>query len=58
PGTNCKPLSAYLTAQPNARLATTAAGAFRIVAGFGAGAWDNFVGNVDKVEVNGTTYDF
>ncbi|MEA2597212.1 MAG: hypothetical protein QOF01_3681 [Thermomicrobiales bacterium] len=58
PGINCKPLSDYLTAQPNSRLATTSAGAFRIVTGFGAGAWDNFVGNVDNVTINGTNYDF
>lgn len=30
----------------------------RLVAGFGAGAWDGFSGNVDAVTINGTTFDF
>ncbi|HEX6178015.1 MAG TPA: Calx-beta domain-containing protein, partial [Thermoanaerobaculia bacterium] len=62
PGTNVKPLSTILAAQPNARLATDTTGAIRIVAGFGAGAWDNFIGNVDNVSIGSgstsTVYDF
>lgn len=61
-GAGVKALSAYLAAYPNARLSTNAAGAFRVVAGFGVGAWNNFDGNVDAVTIgtNGvsTTYDF
>lgn len=57
-------LDTYIAAHPGARLAapTTGTGSIRIVAGFGAGAWDNFVGNADcfTIEVFGveTTYDF
>jgi uncharacterized repeat protein (TIGR01451 family) len=61
------PLSTILAAQPNARIASTGAGAgaVRLVAGFGAGAWDNFVGNADAFSIDFTgdaldltTYDF
>lgn len=62
PGTGVKPLSTYIAANPTARIAVNAAGAVRLVAGFGAGAWDNFDGNVDgfTIGINGqsTTYDF
>jgi hypothetical protein len=64
PGTNVKPLSVILAAQPNAALATTGAGtgAVRIVAGFGAGAWENFIGNVDAFTIgfngNNVTFNF
>jgi hypothetical protein len=30
----------------------------RIVTGFGAGAWDNFVGNADNFSINGKTFNF
>ena len=64
PGTNVKPLSAIIGAQPNARIVNsgTGLGGLRIVTGFGDGAWDNFVGNVDNVRVGvsgaTTIYDF
>ena len=68
PGADVKPLSAIIAAYPNATIVNSGtdglsgAGGVRIVAGFGAGAWDNFVGNADKfiIGVNGdtTTYDF
>lgn len=62
PGVNVKPLAAILDVQPAARLATDSAGAVRIVAGFGAGAWDNFLGNADALAISfaspTTTYDF
>ena len=45
-------LNSYIAANPNARIAATAAGGVRIVTGFGAGAWDNFVGNVDNVTID------
>ena len=62
PGANVLPLDNFITANPNARLNVAASGSLRLVAGFGAGAWDNFVGNVDNVKVGvnaaNTTYDF
>ena len=66
PGTGVKPLSAITALHPNAVIhnSTTgsAPGGVRIVAGFGAGAWDNFIGNVDNFTINyssnNTTYDF
>jgi hypothetical protein len=30
----------------------------RIVTGFGAGAWDNFVGNADNFSITGKTFNF
>ncbi|MFL6209445.1 MAG: Calx-beta domain-containing protein [Pyrinomonadaceae bacterium] len=61
-GSNVEPLNNFSTAFPNARLSTAASGSLRLVAGFGAGSWDNFVGNVDNVIVGvntaNTTYDF
>jgi hypothetical protein len=63
PGTNVKSLADILVAQPAARIAVQASlGGVRLVAGFGAGGWDNFIGNVDafKIGVSGNTtiYDF
>lgn len=63
PGTGVKPLSAIIAAFPNATIVNSSSGGgVRIVAGFGAGAWDNFVGNADAftIGVNGcnTTYNF
>ncbi|MDQ4120665.1 MAG: carboxypeptidase-like regulatory domain-containing protein [Acidobacteriota bacterium] len=61
PGTGVKPLSAILDVEPDARISTNTRGV-RIVAGFGEGAWNNFIGNVDAftIGVNGneTTYNF
>jgi hypothetical protein len=60
PGTGVKSLEDYIAAEPDAAVASGPA--LRVVTGFGAGAWDNFVGNADAVTVgvNGsdTTYDF
>lgn len=64
PGTGVKPLSAITALHPNAVIynSTGPLGGVRIVAGFGAMAWDNFIGNVDAftigVNSNNTTYDF
>lgn len=62
PGTNVKPLSAILDVQPDATLTGANGGGVRIVAGFGAGAWDNFIGFADAFSIafNSpiTTYDF
>jgi large repetitive protein len=63
-GSGVKPLSDILLAQPDARLVTGASGgSFRVVAGFGSGAWDDFIGYVDELRValepvDDTTYDF
>jgi hypothetical protein len=59
-------LDTYIAAHPTARLAAPApnppailpTGSLRIVTGFGAPAWNNFIGSADCVAVNGTTYDF
>jgi hypothetical protein len=64
PGTGVKSIDDYLAEEPAATIVNSGngAGGVRVVAGFGAGAWDNFIGNVDKftIEVDGqdTTYDF
>jgi hypothetical protein len=58
-------LDNYIAAHPGARLTApvSGSGSLRVVAGFGAGAWDNFIGNADCVTVgidggDVTTYDF
>ena len=60
----------YRSQNPNARIVNTSTGqgGIRVVAGFGAGSWDNFVGNVDGFRIgvgvdpegdpNVTVYDF
>ena len=63
PGTGVKSLADYEAAFPNARIVNSGtSGGVRIVTGFGAPDWTNFVGNVDafKIGVTGTntTYDF
>lgn len=64
PGTDVKPLSTILLAKPDARLVEGASGgSFRVVAGFGAGAWSDFIGYADELRValepaQDTTYDF
>jgi hypothetical protein len=50
-GTNCNSLDVYITAFPNAIIENTPSGGLRLVAGFGAGPWDDFIGNVDDVEI-------
>lgn len=49
-------LASYAAQYPGSRLATDSA-AVRLTAGFGAGAWDNFDGNVDAFTIGGSTYD-
>lgn len=55
-------LETYVAANPTATLVNqSAGGGIRFVAGFGAGAWDNFIGNIDAVVIgtsHTTTYDF
>ena len=64
PGSNVQPLSNYVSSNPSAviRNSGSGKGGVRLVAGFGAGSWDNFVGNVDNFTIgvsgNNTTYDF
>jgi Calx-beta domain len=63
PGSDVKPLSDIIAAFPNARIHNSStSGSLRLVAGFGAGSWDNFAGNVDNVTVGvgaaSSTYDF
>jgi hypothetical protein len=50
-------LAGYAANYPGARLATDVP-AVRLTSGFGAGAWDNFDGNVDAFTIGGNTYDF
>lgn len=64
PGAGVKSLADYLAAEPNATIVNTAdgLGGARIVTGFGAGAWENFVGNADRVTIgfggSSVRYDF
>jgi hypothetical protein len=57
-------LNTYIAAHPNATIvnSSTGLGGVRIVVGFGAPAWNNFIGNVDNFTIgvsgNNTTYDF
>ncbi|HEX8128990.1 MAG TPA: thrombospondin type 3 repeat-containing protein, partial [Pyrinomonadaceae bacterium] len=57
-------LDTYFAANPTARIinSTSGLGGLRFVTGFGAGSWDNFVGNLDAVTVgvnqNETTFNF
>jgi hypothetical protein len=63
PGADVKPLSTIIAAFPNAVIHNSpTTGSVRLVAGFGAGSWDNYVGNVDRflIRQNGAlvTYNF
>jgi parallel beta-helix repeat protein len=60
PGTNVDQFADYVAANPTAKIVNSGSGlgGLRVVTGFGAGAWDNFIGNADNVTVNTTTYDF
>jgi hypothetical protein len=64
PGTGVKSINHILSQYPNATIhnAATGLGGVRIVAGFGAGAWDNFIGNVDAFTIgisgSNTTFNF
>ena len=57
-------LASYIAANPTATIVNTGTGlgGVSIVAGFGAGAWDNFLGAADNLTIgvsgNNTTYDF
>ncbi|MDQ3812789.1 MAG: hypothetical protein M3347_02425, partial [Armatimonadota bacterium] len=57
-------LKFYRSQHPNARIMNTSPGlgGVRFLTGLGAGAWDNFIGNVDNVTIgvggNDTVYDF
>jgi CSLREA domain-containing protein len=62
-GSNVEPLDNFNAAFPAARINNSATtGSVRLVAGFGAGSWDNFVGNVDNFQISinaaKTIYDF
>ena len=56
-GPPLKTLDTYVAANPNAvlRNGATGLGAVRFVVGFGAGAWDDFVGNIDSVVISTKT---
>jgi uncharacterized repeat protein (TIGR01451 family) len=64
PGINVKSLATYIACFPNARILNggTGLGGVRIVTGFGAGAWNDYLGAADNftIGVSGvnTTYDF
>jgi hypothetical protein len=64
PGTDVKSLDDYILAEPDAtiRNSSTGLGGVRLVAGFGAGAWDNFIGDADAFSISTSsankTYDF
>lgn len=64
PGAGVNTIDAYLLLHPDATIvpSSTGLGGLRFVTGFGAGAWDNFIGNLDaaSIGVNGevTIYDF
>jgi uncharacterized repeat protein (TIGR01451 family) len=70
PGANVKRLRTITGAQPNAKIVNppSTSGGVRFLAGGAAGAWDNFVGDVDKFQIgvgedsdnnpNATIYDF
>jgi hypothetical protein len=57
-------LKFYRSQHPNARIVNTltGGGGVRIVTGFGAGSWDNFIGNADAFQIgvgpDTTIYDF
>jgi len=59
-GPPLKTLATYISENPDAEIVNTSAteGGVRLVAGGGAGAWDNFVGNVDAFRINDTVYNF
>jgi hypothetical protein len=52
PGSGCNSIAVYLASFPNATIITdNTIGSFRIDTGNGGGSWDNFIGNVDDLEV-------
>jgi hypothetical protein len=51
-GDQCNSIAVYLASFPNATIIEdNTIGSFRIDTGNGAGSWDNFIGNVDDLEV-------
>lgn len=63
-GADVRPLATYAAAHPGARViaGSDASGGLRIIVGYGAPPWTNFVGNVDALTVGlsgvATAYDF
>ena len=65
PGTNTKPLRTLSAALPTGQIANSSPsglGGVRLVTGFGAGAWENYIGNADAFRIgvgtNDTVYNF
>lgn len=63
-GADVRPLATYAAAHPGARViaGTDASGGLRLIVGYGAPPWTNFVGNADALTVGvagvATVYDF
>lgn len=61
-GPPLRTLGGYIAAHPGATILNDSLGGVRLIAGGGSGAWDNFVGNVDRfvigVNSSNTTFDF
>jgi hypothetical protein len=59
PGANVITIDEYLAVYPNAEIRNstggTGLGGLRLVTGFGAGAWNGFVGNVDNFAISTAT---
>jgi len=55
-------LANYIATNPTAKVASDGPGSVRVFAGGGAGAWDNYIGNLDNITIgvnsNNVTYDF
>jgi hypothetical protein len=51
-------LSSYIASHPDAKILSGSSPSFVLATGCGGAAWTNFVGNADKLTINGTTYDF
>jgi hypothetical protein len=51
-------LASYITSHPNAMILGGSSPNLILATGCGGAAWTNFVGNADKLTINGTTYDF
>lgn len=63
-GADVRPLATYAAAHPGARVisGTDGSGGLRLVVGYGAPPWTNFIGNVDALTIGlfgvATVYDF
>jgi hypothetical protein len=51
-------LATYIASHPNATISSGANPNLILATGCGGTAWTNFVGNADKLTINGTTFDF